>query len=104
MCFVESPDKLARDHIEHRTIEASNLDSQTEEKAIPSLNFRNSSLQDVLKSAPKLYPEDNFFSHIAENPERYNKFELCKGILWTQNCQKESVICIPKGTVGGKTL
>ena len=104
MCFIESPDKIAKDRVEHRTTEASNLDSQTEEKAIPSLNFRNSSLQDVLKSAPKLYPEDNFFSHIAENPEHYNKFELRKGIRWTRNRQKECVICIPKGTVRGKTL
>ncbi|KAF8670178.1 hypothetical protein AX14_005910 [Amanita brunnescens Koide BX004] len=95
---LKSPDKIAKDCVKHRTIEASNLDSQTEEKAIPSLNFRNSSLQDVLKSAPKLYPEDNFFSRIAENPDHYNKFELCKGILWTWNCQKESMICIPKGT------
>ena len=61
-------------------------------------------MQDVLKNAPKLYPEDKFLSHIVKNPECYNKFELHKGILWTWNCQGECVICIPKGMVEGKML
>jgi hypothetical protein len=104
MCFVESVDKLAKDRVEHRTVEADNLDSKIGEKTIPSLDFKDSPVQDVLKNALKLYREDKFFSHIVENPERYNKFELHKGILWTRNRQGERVICIPKGTVGGKTL
>ena len=104
MCFVESPDKLAKDRVEHRTVEANNLDSQTGEKTIPGLEFKDSSMQDVLKNTPKLYPEDKFLSNIVENPECYNKFELRKGILWTRNRQGEHVLCIPKGTVEGKTL
>ena len=73
----------AKDRVEHRTVKANNLDSQTGEKTIPSLKFKDSSMQDVLKNAPKLYPEDKFLSHIVKNPECYNKFELHKGILWT---------------------
>ncbi len=104
MCFIESTDKLAKDCIKHRTVEANNLDSQTGERPIPSLEFKDSPMQDILKNVPSLYPEDKFFSHVVKNPEHYNKFEVCKGILWTQNHKGEHVICIPKGTAGGKTL
>ncbi len=103
MSFADSLNKPAKDRVEPRTIEASNLDSQAG-KSIPGLNFKAEVMKDALKSAPKLYEEDRFLSHVFKSPECYNKFELSKGILWTINHQGERMICIPQGLVKGKSM
>ena len=70
----------------------------------PSLQKKVENLDGFMEAVRKQYAKDPIFRKILENPAAHKAFALHDGLLFTTNRQRESVLCLPIGTIGKRTL